>query len=117
MVRCEHCGRHHMSDETVCPFCSKGGSSLAKKLKNAALVASTMVLMACYGPAGMYVDTDLKDDTGVADVDGDGFTVLEDCDDNNADVNPDATEICDDTIDNDCDDLIDADDVDDCPEE
>ncbi len=114
MVRCEHCGRHHMTHETSCPFCRRGGSTLGKKIRNAAAVASTMVLMACYAPGSMYVDTDL-DDTALADVDDDGYNVNQDCDDGDAAVNPAADEICDDTIDNDCDGLIDIDDLDDCP--
>ncbi len=53
-------------------------------------------------------------DTGylAQDSDGDGWSVDDDCDDDNAEVNPDAEEICDDGIDNDCDDAIDDDDED-----
>jgi hypothetical protein len=111
MIRCEHCGRHHLGEESSCPFCGQGGG-LGRKIKNAALVASTMVLMACYGPAGMYVD-----DTSLQDADADGFFVGEDCDDADPAVHPEAAEVCDDSIDNDCDGMIDAEDVDDCPVE
>jgi len=47
-----------------------------------------------------------KDDTGAPDADGDGYTALEDCDDDNAAVYPDAPELCDE-LDNDCDDVVD----------
>jgi hypothetical protein len=45
-------------------------------------------------------------DTGIQDVDGDGFDDSVDCDDFNAAVYPGATEICD-NQDNDCNDLVD----------
>ncbi len=40
------------------------------------------------------------------DADGDGFTIDDDCDDNNAAVNPGAAEVCD-SLDNNCDDAVD----------
>ena len=46
-----------------------------------------------------------------ADLDGDGFVMVDDCDDTDPDTYPDADERCDD-IDNDCDDEIDEDAVD-----
>jgi hypothetical protein len=64
------------------------------------------------GLLGDLIDKDPKDDTGIADLDGDGYTVAEDCDDSDPDVNPGATEVCDDAdVDEDCDGL--ADDADD----
>ena len=45
----------------------------------------------------------------MADVDGDSYSELEDCDDENDAVNPGAVEICD-GVDNDCDNLIDDED-------
>ncbi|HJN77877.1 MAG TPA: MopE-related protein [Myxococcota bacterium] len=50
--------------------------------------------------------TEVHDSSPPADVDGDGFDVTEDCDDNDPAVNPQAVEICDD-IDNDCNDEVD----------
>jgi len=44
------------------------------------------------------------------DVDGDGYTFDEDCDDNDGDIHPGADEVCDE-IDNDCDGAIDDDDA------
>ena len=49
------------------------------------------------------------DDTGeVLDIDGDGYSASQDCDDENADVHPDADEICD-GLDNNCDGVTDTD--------
>jgi len=63
------------------------------------------------------VDSEVVDDstthtggTGLADADGDGFRVDEDCDDSNNTIHPDADERCD-GVDNDCDDLVDEDDA------
>jgi len=60
---------------------------------------------ACVGSPEGQEDTDLVTDV---DADGDGYTVEEDCDDDNADVYPTALEICDE-IDNNCDGVIDDD--------
>ena len=43
------------------------------------------------------------------DADGDGYSIENDCNDNNAEISPDAEEICD-GQDNDCDGLVDDDD-------
>jgi hypothetical protein len=53
---------------------------------------------------GDPIDTGGGDDgEAVLDMDGDGFTVVDDCDDTNPDVNPGAVEVCDDGLDNNCD--------------
>jgi len=51
-----------------------------------------------------------EEDTGFIDVDGDGYSATEDCDDIDASINPGADELCD-GIDNNCDGTIDEDDV------
>ena len=56
--------------------------------------------------AGCIPDPIIKDRPDAADADGDGFSVLVDCNAGDAASNPDADERCD-TIDNDCDGMID----------
>lgn len=59
-------------------------------------------------------DCDGSKDEGVPidqiDADLDGYTLAEDCNDNNAGINPRVTELCDDGIDNDCDGFTDCED-------
>jgi hypothetical protein len=53
-------------------------------------------------------DSGIESDSGIPgpDLDGDGFTTGEDCDDDNASIHPDALETCD-GVDNDCNGVID----------
>lgn len=61
---------------------------------------------------GVVLTVQLRPDDGV-DLDGDGITTPEDCDDGNPDIYPGRIELCSDTFDNDCDDAFDCAD-DDC---
>ncbi len=74
------------------------------------LTALTLSLAALLSAGCPDLKPDVPNDTGdgPVDADGDGFSVDEDCDDDNADVNPDAEELCD-GIDNNCDEVIDTD--------
>ena len=56
-------------------------------------------------------DSDVKEDTGITDADGDGVPAGEDCNDDDPEVQFAEEEICD-GIDNDCDGLIDSEDDD-----
>ena len=79
-------------------------------MRRSLLVLLGLVLTAC--PTTEPVPgTDDDDATALIDLDGDGFTDDEDCDDADELVSPDADEVCDD-IDNDCDGTIDIDAVD-----
>ena len=77
---------------------------------------SALLLLACSGEGEVIGPSTIDPDSVVTsdqyDVDEDGFTAAEDCDDYDASVNPDAVELCDD-LDNDCDGTIDEDDAED----
>ena len=76
------------------------------------LVPLLCLLTACRGKDGtVSLDTQVPTDTAPqADIDGDGFSEPEDCNDNDADVSPDGEEVCD-NLDNDCDGEVDEDDA------
>ncbi|MFK7926550.1 MAG: MopE-related protein [Myxococcota bacterium] len=74
-----------------------------------ALLLPALTLFSCTdGDTDTGTDTggDTGTDEGPVDVDNDGFSVDEDCDDSNPEINPDATEVCDE-VDNNCNDEID----------
>ena len=74
------------------------------------LICTSLLALLATGCDGSIGGTPSKDDSGAGDdLDGDGYSGAEDCDDSNADVHIDAVEICD-GIDNDCDARIDGND-------
>jgi len=108
MHRCSQCGRHHATTEPSCPFCGRRPSDMLRRIRNAAaVVGSAMVLMACYA-AGMYPVNGPPSDTALEDLDDDGFSGDQDCDDLDPTVYEGAEELCD-GVDNDCDGLEDED--------
>lgn len=100
MKTCNDCGRHHVREESHCPFCGRD-SRLGKLAAKMTLVFTPMMLGACYG----VPPTDW--DTGLPDADADGYHLDEDCDDEDASVNPGEVEVCEDDLDNDCDGEVD----------
>ncbi len=62
-----------------------------------------LALCACNDKAA---DSSGNDDGGTSDLDADGYSVPDDCDDANAKVHPDAAEVCD-GVDNDCEGTVD----------
>ncbi|MCB9777622.1 MAG: hypothetical protein H6742_03575 [Alphaproteobacteria bacterium] len=113
MIRCKGCLRHIHEDDRSCPFCgATHRRGLGKLVTTAGAGVTAVILAACYGPpAGGWDDGGL-DDTGVVDLDDDGFGADIDCNDEDPEIHPGADEICDDDIDNDCDDDVDLDDSD-----
>jgi hypothetical protein len=74
---------------------------------NSSLFASVLLLAACNGDKTVDTSGPVDTfDTSASDSDGDGYTSLEDCDDNDASINPGADESCN-GLDDDCDGDID----------
>lgn len=108
MYTCAHCRRPFFLHESACPFCGAGAPAgrVARRALNAVGgVVSAMVLMACYGAPP-------KDIESREDFDGDGYSDLDDCDDEDSGTHPGASEVCDDDVDNDCDEVTDTADAD-----
>lgn len=126
MTPCTRCRRHLAAATSTCPFCGASQRmGLAGRVMSSVGGSVTMVVLsACYGvpydekDTTYYTDLDRyptdtdTDTTPVVDVDEDGWSPPEDCDDANAAVNPDATEDCANAIDDDCDTTTDLDDPD-----
>ncbi|MFT7518608.1 MAG: hypothetical protein ACI9MC_000740 [Kiritimatiellia bacterium] len=81
MIPCEGGERHHAHDDMACPFCAEKTKHTPLRTKALRIIggaATTLVLAACYGPAGI-------------DADGDGYTSCDDrddCDDTEETINP-----------------------------
>ncbi|MCB9760827.1 MAG: hypothetical protein H6739_13400 [Alphaproteobacteria bacterium] len=99
---CPACDCHVHRGDSTCPHC---GAALQPSpglrvprtagavLMGLGLLAGTSCVTAKYGIP----------DTSYVDEDGDGYTLSEDCDDDNADIHPDATETPGDGTDSNCD--------------
>ena len=92
---CSYCGRHIQISES-CPHCTQHHRV---QIPTWSLLLGSG-LSACANPT-----EDARPAYGVdiVDMDGDGFSVEQDCDDEDPDINPDAEEILDDGIDSNCD--------------
>ncbi|MFH1466885.1 MAG: MopE-related protein [Pseudomonadota bacterium] len=79
------------------------------------MLARAALLALLLAPGCLWIP---KEDSGgppdAADADGDGYTTVEDCDDDDAAVHPGASELCD-GVDNDCDGTVDEADAEDAP--
>ena len=104
MEICIECQRHIKTSLEVCPFCHVAPRAAPfVTMKRTAIAAMTpFFLAACYGGPMVVVPCEEN-----CDMDGDGYSEQEDCDDNDFWVNPGEDEVCGDEIDNNCNDEID----------
>lgn len=105
MLSCSSCRRLLLNSPAVCPFCGAAqpeAGPLKRVAQGVLTAAMPMLLAACYGVP--------PKETGLVDVDGDGYDTPADCDDEDETVNPDAAEDCDDGVDNNCNGVTDGDD-------
>ncbi|HCH62409.1 MAG TPA: hypothetical protein DFR83_06370 [Deltaproteobacteria bacterium] len=78
-------------------------------MRRCSLLLPRLLALSAIGCGGIGGEA-IKDDTGAgSDLDGDGYSGADDCDDTNAAVHVDAPEVCD-GIDNDCDARVDSND-------
>jgi|GEM_PF-2747044 len=79
-------------------------------MRRSLLICSALLTLSSVACDGSIGGTSGKEDSGLEDdLDGDGYSGADDCDDSNPDVHIDATEVCD-GLDNDCDAKVDGND-------
>ena len=106
LVPCPSCGGHVFETACACPHCEATLRTCRGKLgTTAAAAAMGLALTGCFG-GKIEPDYGVPEsgiDSGFVDNDGDGYGVLDDCDDSDPAVHPDATETAGDGVDSNCD--------------
>lgn len=106
LLPCPTCGAHRRADRRACPHC--GGLPArplsAGELRTGAALLLALGAAACDGGnSQLMYGIPITETAVMTDEDGDGYTLSDDCDDDDANVHPGATETPGDAVDSNCD--------------
>jgi hypothetical protein len=99
---CAGCGQHVLQSVSSCPHCLSRFPSTSSRIPTAAALLMGLGMAGCDQAVEDIYGVPNFDTAFRADEDGDGFSVVDDCDDEDSSIYPGAEEIPGDGIDQNC---------------